>query len=86
MERERVMAALREKYTQNRNNMTRLSFPDLSKDGADRSKKFTAIRRKLHAIDIHFTLAFPLFIRFMAFHDYCKALEFIIKESTNSPE
>lgn len=36
------------------------SFPDMTKELAEERKKFTEVWRKLHAMDVHFTLAYQV--------------------------
>lgn len=63
LERDRVMAAVKTKYKQKTAlewKDSRISFfPDATKAVTERRRKFTDVRKKLHAMDIRFTLAYP---------------------------
>lgn len=96
LEWECVMSAVMERY-KNKEEIKwqgkRISFfTDVTKDVADRRKKFTEVQRKLHEMDIRFTLAFPAVLQFswkgkrMSFDDHRKALEFIAKETAHNTE
>lgn len=84
LERERVMAAVRMKVREGGSIMWRSSkislFPDMTRDVAEKRRRFTAVRKRLHELDIRFTLAYPAVIRFtwkgqrVSFDDHNKAL------------
>lgn len=66
LEKERVLAAARQHsrgadWIQWKGG--RISFPDFTKDVMKR-KRFTEVRRKLHELDVRFTLAYPAVLRF----------------------
>lgn len=84
LERERVMAAVRAKVRGSGAIMWKGSkislFPDMTRDVAEKRRQFTAVRKRLHELDIRFTLAYPAVIRFtwkgerVSFDDHRKAL------------
>lgn len=90
LERDRVMAAVRGKYksrtTLEWDGSKILFFPDATKAVAEKRRKFTDVRKKLHAMDIRFTLAYPAKLFFtwkgkkMTFEDHRKALQFLDRE------
>ncbi len=92
LERERVLAASREKYRKGEKvwwGGCRLSFfPHMTRELAERRKRFTEARKKLHALDVRFTLAYPAEWSFtwggkrMKFDDHSKAMEFLKKINT----
>ena len=63
-------------------------FPDATK--AEKRRKLTDVRKKLHVMDIHFTLANTAKLFFtwkgkkMTFEDYKKVLQFLDKEMEDS--
>ena len=91
LERDRVMAAAKGKYkskTTLKWEEAKISiFPDATKAVAEKRRKFTDVRKKLHAMDIRFTLAYPAKLFFtwkgkkMTFEDHKKALQFLNKET-----
>lgn len=90
LEKERVLAAARQRYRDKGGivwNGGKISiFPDMTRDVVERRRKFTDIRRKLHDLDIRFTLAYPATLRFTCkgerkcFGDPCKAMKFITSQ------
>lgn len=88
------MAAMREKY-KNKTEIKRPGrsisfFLDVTKDVANRRKKFIEVRRKLHEMDFRFTLAFPTVLRYswkgkrMSFDDHHIGIHH--QKPTHSPE
>ena len=87
LERERVLAAAREKYKRKESVIwkgCKLSFfPDMTKETAEKRKKFTDARRRLHELDVRFTLAYPAELRFtwmgkrVKFTDHRQAMTFL---------
>ncbi len=84
---ERVLAAAREKY-RNKEEIIwdgcRLSFfPDMTKETAEKRRKFKDVRSRLHDLDVHFILAYPAELRFrwkgkrMKFMDHQEAMDFL---------
>lgn len=90
LERERVMAAAREKYRKKESIIWRgckLSFfPDMTKETAEKRRKFTDVRRRLHELDVRFTLAYPAELRFtwkgkrVKFTDHREAMALLKRE------
>lgn len=76
------------KYKSKRKKMS--FFPDATKAVAERRRRFTDVWKKLHALDIRFTLAYPAKLFFtwkgkkMTFEDHKKALQFLSKEMEGS--
>ncbi len=63
-----MLAAAREKY-RNKEEIIwdgcRLSFfPDMTKETAEKRRKFKDVRSQLHDLDVHFILAYPAELRF----------------------
>lgn len=91
LERDRVMTAVKTKYKQRTAlewKGSKISFfPDATKAVTERRRKFTDVRKKLHAMDIRFTLAYPARLFFtwkgkkMIFEGHKKALQFLEKET-----
>lgn len=96
LERERVLAAAREKYKRKESIIwkgCKLSFfPDMTKETAEKRKKFTDARRRLHELDVRFTLAYPAELRFtwngkrVKFTDHRQAMAFLNKGDDNTTE
>lgn len=96
LERERVLDAAREKYKKKEVIVwrgCRLSFfPDMTRETAEKRKKFTDARRRLHELDVRFTLAYPAELRFtwegkrMRFTDHRKALAFLSNTQNEEEE
>ena len=90
LEKERVLSAAREKYRKKEGVIwggCKLSFfPDMTKETAEKRRKFTDARNRLHNLDVRFTLAYPAELRFtwkgkrMKFTDHREAMDFINKE------
>lgn len=59
----------------------------MTKEVVEKRRKFSNIRKKLHELDLCFTLAYPAEIRFswkgckVSFVDHRKAMELITKEA-----
>lgn len=96
LERERVLAAAREKYRR-KESITwkgcKLSFfPDMTRETAEKRKKFTDARRRLHELDVRFTLAYPAELRFtwrgkrVKFIDHRQAMAFLNSSEENTAE
>ena len=68
LEKERVWAAAKAKARVGDGihwNDSNISvFPDMTKEVADKRKQFTEVRKKLHELNVRFTLAFPAVLRF----------------------
>lgn len=87
LERERVLAATRAKARQDGGLQwgdSKLSlFPDMTKDVVEKRKQFADARRKLHELDVRFTLAYPAVLRFtwkgerVSFADPRKAMQLL---------
>ncbi|KAK7906782.1 hypothetical protein WMY93_015394 [Mugilogobius chulae] len=87
LEKEKVLAAAIQRSRGRRGimwNDCKISFfPDLTRDVVEKRKKFTDVRRKLHDLDIRFTLAYPAVLRFTwkgekkRFDDPRKAMDLI---------
>ena len=94
LERDRVMAAAKGKYkskTALEWKRSKISFfPDATKAVAEKRRTFTDVRKKLHEMDIRFTLAYlakPFFTwkgKKITFEDHKKALQFLNKETEGS--
>lgn len=60
-------------------------FLDMTKETAEKRRKFTNARNRLHNLDVRFTLAYPAELRFtwrgkrMKFTDHSKAMDFLNK-------
>ena len=88
------MAAVKTKYKQKTAlewKGSRISiFPDATKAVTERKRKFTEVLKKLHAMDIRFSLVFPARLFFtwngkkMIFEDHQKALQFLEKDTEGS--
>lgn len=87
LQRELVLAAAREKY-RNKEEIIwggcKLSFfPDMTKETAEKRRKFKDVRSWLHDLDVRFTLAYPAELRFtwrgkrMKFTDHQEAMDFL---------
>lgn len=61
-------------------------FPDMTREVVEKRRKFSDVRKKLHELDVRFTLAYPAVIRFswngrrVSFEDHRKAMEFITRD------
>lgn len=90
-ERERVLAAAKQKYKNKEDVMWRgckLSFfPDMTRETAAKRRKFKDVRNRLHTLDVRFTLAYPAELRFtwkgkrMKFTDDREAMDFLNEET-----
>lgn len=91
LERERVLAAAKQKYKSKEDVKWRgckLSFfPDMTRETAEKRRKFKDVRNRLHTLDVRFTLAYPAELRFtwhgkrMKFTDDREAMDFLNKET-----
>ena len=91
LERERVLAAAKKTYNNKEEvvwKRCKLSFfPDMTRETAEKRRKFKDVRIRLHGLDVRFTLAYPAEIRFtwrgkrMKFTDDREAMDFLNKES-----
>lgn len=85
-----MLAAARGKYRSGQSIVwggCKLSFfPDMTKEWAEKRQKFREVRKKLHALDVRFTLAYQAELHFtwrrkqMKSGDYCEAMEFLNME------
>lgn len=85
--KERVLAAARAKARVGEGiqwNDSKMSvFPDMTKEVVDKRKRFTDVRKKLHELNVRFTLAYPAVLRFtwkgdkVSFVDPQKAMELL---------
>lgn len=85
-----MLAAAREKYRSKKDIIwegCKLSFfPDMTKETAEKRRKFNEVRSRLHQLDVRFTLAYPAELRFswrgkrMKFADHREAMDFLDKE------
>lgn len=91
LEKEKVFAAVKRRYREGQRvewKGCKLSFfQDLPREWAEKRKKFSEVREKLHSLDVRFTVAPPAQMRFtwkgkrMRFDDHRKALAFLNKEA-----
>ena len=94
LEKEKVFATAKRKNREGQGvewKGCRLSFfQDLPREWAERRKKFSEVREKLHSLEVRFTMAPPAQMRFtwkgkrMRFDDHCKALAFLNKEAAGA--
>lgn len=86
-----MLNAARERYREKREIKWEGSsisfFPDMTKEVVEKRQKFSEVRKKLHEMDVRFTLAYPAVMHFswkgqrVSFEDHRKAMELSTKQA-----